>query len=169
MKAQLALDAVTAMIKNQGPHGLKPLGVVDDALHFSVPTISLSEPPKYTMGEKVGGEGCVCVCVCVCMCACVRACVCTCVCACVRACVHVYVVCVVQGLFACMLHTYVLCTVHAIHLFFKLRLKFLTHSNYHIAGNVCGNNILRFTGRKKLVCGFNVCGLILTVHINYMR
>ena len=38
---------------------------------------------------------------------------------------------------------------------------------YRIAENVCGNNILQFTG-KKLVCGFNVCGLILTVHINYM-
>ena len=37
-----------------------------------------------------------------------------------------------------------------------------------IARNVCASNILRFTG-KKLVCGFNVCGLILTVHINYMR
>ena len=48
-----------------------------------------------------------------------------------------------------------------------------THSTvnkmiYRIVGNVCGNNILRFTEEKK-VYGFNVCVLILTVHINYMR
>ena len=39
------------------------------------------------------------------------------------------------------------------------------HLDYRRARNVCGNNILRFTGGK-IVCGrFNVCGLILMVHI----
>lgn len=38
---------------NQGPHGLKPLSVVDDAPHFTLPKVQLSEAPNYKLGEKV--------------------------------------------------------------------------------------------------------------------
>ena len=56
-KAQAALDAVNALIKNPKPHGLSPLPFKDDAPPVVLPQVKLSEPPNYKLGEKV----CVCV------------------------------------------------------------------------------------------------------------
>ena len=53
-KAESSLAACKAAIQNQGPHGLKPLAIIDDAPHFTIPEIKLSSPPDYKLGEKVG-------------------------------------------------------------------------------------------------------------------
>ena len=52
-KAQAALDAVKALIKNPGPHGLSPLPFQDDAPPVVLPQVKLSEPPNYKLGDKV--------------------------------------------------------------------------------------------------------------------
>ena len=52
-QTQPALDACKAAIVNQGPHGLKPLSVVDDAPHFTLPQVKLASPPDYKLGDKV--------------------------------------------------------------------------------------------------------------------
>lgn len=52
-KAQAALDAVNALIKNPGPHGIKPLPFVDDAPKVDLGKVKLSEPPNYKLGDKV--------------------------------------------------------------------------------------------------------------------
>ena len=62
-KSGLALEAVKKLITQPGPHGLTPLSVVDDAPKFSFPKVTLNEPPKYILGDKVCG--CVYMCVCV--------------------------------------------------------------------------------------------------------
>ena len=41
------------LITQPGPHGIKPLPIVDDAPKVTLPTVKLSSPPNYTMGEKV--------------------------------------------------------------------------------------------------------------------
>ena len=64
-QAQAALDACKAAIVNQGPHGLKPLALVDDAPHFDLPQVKLDTPPNYKLGDKVRSGLVVCVCVCV--------------------------------------------------------------------------------------------------------
>ena len=48
-----ALKAVKALITDNGPHGLFPRPVKDDAPKVAFPKVELCEPPKYTMGEKV--------------------------------------------------------------------------------------------------------------------
>lgn len=52
-KAGLALEAVKKMITQPGPHGLSPLPIQDDAPKVSFPKVTLSEPPKYKIGDKV--------------------------------------------------------------------------------------------------------------------
>ena len=52
-KAQAALDAVNALIKNQGPHGISPLPFKDDAPPVVLPQVKLSNPPNYKLGDKV--------------------------------------------------------------------------------------------------------------------
>ena len=41
------------LIVNQGPHGLMPQAVVNDAPAVKTDGIKLSEPPQYTLGDKV--------------------------------------------------------------------------------------------------------------------
>ena len=48
-----ALEAVKKLITDNGPHGLSPRPVTDDAPKVVFPKVQLNEPPKYTMGEKV--------------------------------------------------------------------------------------------------------------------
>lgn len=52
-KAGLALENVKKMITNPGPHGLRPLDIIDDAPHFDLPQVKLSEPPNYKLGDKI--------------------------------------------------------------------------------------------------------------------
>lgn len=56
-QAAAAIEACTKRIVNPGPHGIKPLAVVDDAPHFTIPVIKLDTPPNYKLGDKVRG-GC---------------------------------------------------------------------------------------------------------------
>ena len=49
-----ALEAVKKLITQPGPHGLSPLPIVDDAPKVVFPKVTLSKPPKYEMGQKVG-------------------------------------------------------------------------------------------------------------------
>ena len=48
-----ALEAVKALITDNGPHGLSPRPIKDDAPKVTFPKVQLCEPPKHTMGEKV--------------------------------------------------------------------------------------------------------------------
>lgn len=48
-----ALKACEQAIVNKGDHGLKPLSIIDDAPHFTLPTVQLCEPPNYKLGDKV--------------------------------------------------------------------------------------------------------------------
>lgn len=52
-QADAALEAVRALIKNNGPHGIKPLDFVDDAPKVDLTEVKLSEPPNYKLGDKV--------------------------------------------------------------------------------------------------------------------
>ena len=52
-KAGLALEEMKKLITQPGPHGIKPLPIVDDAPKVTLPTVKLSSPPNYTMGDKV--------------------------------------------------------------------------------------------------------------------
>ena len=52
-KAEAALEAVRSLIKNPGPHGIKPKPIVNDAPKVDITKIHLSEPPNYKLGEKV--------------------------------------------------------------------------------------------------------------------
>jgi transketolase len=52
-KADEALAAVKARIKNPGPHGIKPLPIVDDAPAVDLSKVRLCEPPNYKLGEKI--------------------------------------------------------------------------------------------------------------------
>lgn len=54
VQAEAAIAACKKAIKNLGPHGIKPLAIIDDAPHFTVPTVKLDTPPNYKLGEKVG-------------------------------------------------------------------------------------------------------------------
>ena len=51
--AKPAIEAVTKLIVNRGPHGLKPLAIVDDAPKVEFPVVKLDSPPNYKLGEKV--------------------------------------------------------------------------------------------------------------------
>ncbi|XP_003383991.1 PREDICTED: transketolase-like protein 2 [Amphimedon queenslandica] len=51
-QADAALEAVRALIKNNGPHGIKPLAFVDDAPKVDLSAVKLSEPPNYKLGDK---------------------------------------------------------------------------------------------------------------------
>lgn len=50
-KAEDSIKAVQALIKNPGPHGIKPIPFTDDAPKVDL-TVKLSEPPNYKLGEK---------------------------------------------------------------------------------------------------------------------
>ena len=52
-KAEAALKAVRSLIKNPGPHGIKPKPIVNDAPKVDISKIHLSEPPNYKLGDKV--------------------------------------------------------------------------------------------------------------------
>ena len=52
-KSDAAIAAVSALIKNPGPHGIKPKSFVDDAPKVDLSTVKLCEPPNYKLGEKV--------------------------------------------------------------------------------------------------------------------
>lgn len=52
-KAESAIKACEDRIVNKGPHGLKPTPFNDDAPKFELPTVKLSEPPNYKLGDKV--------------------------------------------------------------------------------------------------------------------
>lgn len=54
-KTDEALAAVKALIKNPGPHGIKPPAFADDAPKVDLSAVKLSEPPNYKLGEKVRG------------------------------------------------------------------------------------------------------------------
>ena len=54
-KAQAALDIIKSQISDHSPHKLGPQTVVDDAKSFKPITVKLSDPPSYTLGEKVTG------------------------------------------------------------------------------------------------------------------
>lgn len=51
-KAAEAIEACKKLIQNPGPHGLKPLDIIDDAPEIKIPQITLSEPPNYKLGDK---------------------------------------------------------------------------------------------------------------------
>lgn len=48
-----ALKAIKDNMSNQGPHGLKPGAVVDDAPAVNIKNVALSEPPNYKKGQTV--------------------------------------------------------------------------------------------------------------------
>lgn len=48
-----SLEAVKALIKDIGPHGLTPRPIKYDAPKIVFPTVKLNEPPNYKMGEKI--------------------------------------------------------------------------------------------------------------------
>lgn len=48
-----ALKAIKDNMSNQGPHGLKPAAIVDDAPAVSIKNVALSEPPNYKKGQTV--------------------------------------------------------------------------------------------------------------------
>ena len=52
-KAAAALESIKSQISDHSPHKLGPQTVVDDAPPFKQAAIKLSEPPNYTLGEKV--------------------------------------------------------------------------------------------------------------------
>lgn len=52
-KAEASLALVRARIVNPGPHGVKPLKIIDDAPHFTIPKVQLNTPPNYKLGEKI--------------------------------------------------------------------------------------------------------------------
>ena len=47
------MKACEDKIVNKGPHGVSPKPIVDDAPKFDLPTVKLSEPPNYKLGNKV--------------------------------------------------------------------------------------------------------------------
>lgn len=51
-KAASIIDEINSRIQNQGAHGLGPQPVVDDAPAITC-TVKLSEPPNYTLGQKI--------------------------------------------------------------------------------------------------------------------
>lgn len=51
-KAGSIIDEINARIQNKGNHGLGPQPVVDDAPAVTL-SVKLSEPPNYTLGQKV--------------------------------------------------------------------------------------------------------------------
>lgn len=51
-KAAKAIEEIKAHIKNEGPHGLSPQPVIDDAPDISLKA-KLIEPPNYELGQKV--------------------------------------------------------------------------------------------------------------------
>lgn len=51
-KAAKAIEEIKARIQNQGEHGLKPQPVTNDAPSVCF-NAKLSEPPNYTLGQKV--------------------------------------------------------------------------------------------------------------------
>ena len=51
-----ALKAIKENIANQGPHGLKPGTVVNDAPVVNIRNVQLSEPPSYQKGQMVRFE-----------------------------------------------------------------------------------------------------------------
>ncbi|XP_046840258.1 transketolase-like [Xenia sp. Carnegie-2017] len=51
-KAAKAIEEIKAHIKNQGPHGLSPQPVIDDAPDVSLKA-KLIEPPNYELGQKI--------------------------------------------------------------------------------------------------------------------
>ncbi len=69
--AATAVAACEGRIANMGPHGVSPKPIVDDAPKFDIPSIKLSTPPNYKLGDKVQSMcyhaplimPCVCVCV----------------------------------------------------------------------------------------------------------
>ena len=56
-KTQAALETIKSLIKNPGPHGIKPLQFVDDAPLVDLTNVRLSEPPKYSLGDQVRHGG----------------------------------------------------------------------------------------------------------------
>ena len=52
-KYEASIAAVKALIKNQGPHGVKPLAFKDDAPKVDISKVHLSEQPNYKLGDKV--------------------------------------------------------------------------------------------------------------------
>ena len=54
-KAKEAIETIEkAMYDKNGPYKVARPQVTDDAQHFVPETISLSEPPSYKIGDKVG-------------------------------------------------------------------------------------------------------------------
>ena len=51
-KASKAIEEIKARIQNDGPHGLKPQPVTDDAPAVCF-NAKLNEPPNYTLGQKI--------------------------------------------------------------------------------------------------------------------
>lgn len=49
------MAAVKSLIKNPGPHGIKPAPFNDDAPKVDLTAVKLSEPPNYKLGDKVFG------------------------------------------------------------------------------------------------------------------
>ena len=52
-KNDAALAAVKALIKNPGPHGIKPQPFTDDAPKVDLSKVHLSDPPNYKLGDMV--------------------------------------------------------------------------------------------------------------------
>lgn len=52
-QADAAVKACEERIVNKGPHGITPKPITDDAPKFDIPTVKLSEPPNYKLGDKV--------------------------------------------------------------------------------------------------------------------
>ncbi len=52
-QAATAVSACEGRIVNKGPHGVVPKPIADDAPKFDIPTLKLSDPPNYKLGEKV--------------------------------------------------------------------------------------------------------------------
>lgn len=52
-QAAAAVAACEKRIVEKGPHGIAPKPITDDAPAFNIPTIKLSEPPNYKLGDKV--------------------------------------------------------------------------------------------------------------------
>ena len=52
-KSAATIEAIRALIKNEGPHGLVPQSVVDDCPDVDLSNMKLSCPPDYTLGQKV--------------------------------------------------------------------------------------------------------------------
>ncbi len=51
--AKPAIEAVSKLIVNKGPHNQVPLEVIDDAPKVTFPVVKLDTPPNYKLGEKV--------------------------------------------------------------------------------------------------------------------